>query len=357
MADQTIAIISHPKMDQHTQPFPRPHLESFETPLRRQMVELYLETAGLMDRVAKVKAPKAKIEDVLLVHSPYLMETVELMSELGSGNLGESAYASPELFRAALLATGGAIRAAEMVVQGKAKHAFALVRPPGHHATTSNPSGLCYFNNIAIAVKNIMKYQNVGRISIVDIDNHFGNGTSEIFYSDPNVQFISIHEYDYENFGTGHYEEVGFGEGKGTNVNIPLVDMSPDESYIEAIQQIVVPAVERFRPDLIAVSAGFDAHYADPVGNMDIDSSTFWHVGKTVNNLVDSLELKGSFLVLEGGYNPLAIGPSVAGILFGLMGEGCPVLDDQVAREVRDHITDANRDVIARVLETISSLW
>jgi acetoin utilization deacetylase AcuC-like enzyme len=319
------------------------------------MAESYLRSRGILDGLLCIKSPLAKEKAALLVHSPYLVDSVRLMSEIGTGQLGESAYASSELFRTALLAVGGAMRSAELVRKGEALHAFSLMRPPGHHASTSTPSGLCFFNNAAIAVRYAMKRLGVGRATILDFDDHFGNGTAEIFYSDPNVQYISIHEYDYESFGLGHYMEVGHGRAMGTKINIPLVEMTPDSSYISAIDRVVIPAIERFRPEVLAVSAGYDSHYADPVGNMNVTSKVYWYLGKTVTELVEKLDCSGSFWVLEGGYNPLMIGPCVEASLAGLAKRSLPKLDDQVEREPDESIIETNESIIEQVLETLDA--
>ena len=348
-----IAFISHPKASLHRMPFPKPHLESFENPLRYQMAERYLEQSGILSELVRVKAPRATLKDPLLVHSPYLVDTVELMSEIGSGQLGEAAYASPDLIRAALLTVGGSMKGVDMVLSGDVNHAFVLMRPPGHHATTSNPMGLCYFNNVAIATKHALQDETIQRVSIIDFDDHHGNGTSEIFYTHPDVQYISFHEYDFENFGLGHYDELGYGEGKGTNINIPLLETSPDVSYESAIDRIMLPALKSFKPDLIMVSAGYDAHYADPVGNMDIDSRTYWRFGSEIGKFVKTTNARGSVWVLEGGYNPFAIGPSIQASLEGLAGNTPPVLEDQIEREVNKLIVDSNDEIIGKVLETI----
>jgi acetoin utilization deacetylase AcuC-like enzyme len=352
-----IAFISHPKSDQHRMPFARPSVEAFETPLRTQYAERYLDREGVLNDVLRVKAPKAKIRDALLVHSPYLVDTVQIMTEIGSGELGEASYASPDLLNAVLRAVGGAMKSAELVVAGEAEHAFSLMRPPGHHATSSDPMGLCYFNNLAIATRHIMKNEDVNKVSILDFDDHHGNGTSEIFYSDADVQFISIHEYDYDNFGLGYFTELGYGNAKGTNINIPLMETSPNVSYETALEKVIRPAIGRFAPDIIMVSAGFDAHYADPVGNMDVDSRVFWQFGKFVRDMVRTLKAKGSVWILEGGYNPFALGQSIRASLDGLAGKSLPKLDDQIEREMFPEITDANVEIIDKVLETIDPFW
>ncbi|UCE09830.1 MAG: histone deacetylase family protein [Candidatus Thorarchaeota archaeon] len=357
MPSRSIAFISHPEPGQHIQPFPRPHLESFENPLRAQMAELHLRNRGLLDEMSVFEAVEADSSDVLSVHSEYVLDTAMLMTDLGSGQLGEAAYASPELLRSALLSTGGAKLAANLVTEPDYIHSFSLMRPPGHHATSSASMGLCYFNNIAIAARSIQTEVGIKRISIVDIDDHFGNGTAEIFYSDPSVQYISIHEYDYESLGLGHYYEVGQGKAKGTNINIPLVEMSQDESYNSAFERVVLPAIKSFKPEVIGVSAGFDAHYSDPVGNMNIDSKTFWWIGREVNSLVQDLKLQGSFWVLEGGYNPFSLGPCIEASLRGLAGEETPELEDQCERVINQELIDANNEIIDAVLETVEVYW
>lgn len=357
MTDNKIAFISHQKASFHHVPFPKPNLESFESPLRVQMAERYLENEGILNDTIRVKAPRADLEEVRRVHSPYLIDTVEILSDIGSGQLGESAYASPDLLRTALLTVGGAIKGVDLVCSGDVKHSFVLMRPPGHHASTSTPMGLCYFNNVAVAARHAMKDKRIKRVSIIDFDDHYGNGTAEIFYADPNVQFISFHEYDYENFGLGHYRELGYQKAIGTNVNIPFVETSPDVSYERGIDQIMIPALKSFKPNLIMVSAGFDAHYADPVGNMDVDSRTYWRFGNEISEITKMLGIMGSVWILEGGYNPFTIGLSIGASLEGLMGRNQPTLDDQIEREIQESIVESNDEIIKKVLEVHRPYW
>jgi acetoin utilization deacetylase AcuC-like enzyme len=321
------------------------------------MINNHLRNRRVDEWVQRGESDKAGAEDVELVHSSYLIESVKLMTQLGGGDLGEAAYASPELLEAALYAAGSAIKASETVLGGRTKHAFSVARPPGHHASRSSAMGLCFFNNVAIAVTKAMRTSTVERVTILDFDDHHGNGTSEIFYSNKDVQFLSIHEYDYEDHGQGHFGEIGSGEAAGTKINIPLLESSPDQSYESAIRRVIGPAIERFRPNLIAVSAGFDAHYADPVGNMDVDSSTFWSLGTLVDSLVDRTGAIGSFWVLEGGYNPLALGPCIEASLAGLARRPKPDLLDLVPREPNREVMDANEEIMDHVLETVTPFW
>jgi acetoin utilization deacetylase AcuC-like enzyme len=355
LPQDAITLIDQSGYDKHVAPFVKPSLEAFENPERIEMTLQYLEETKSLEHVKTFKTTQAAREEALLVHKPYLVQSIELMSELGGGELGESAWASEDLWSSAMHALGGALLAGELVASKACRHSFALVRPPGHHATTSSSMGLCFFNNVAIAVRNIQAENGIQRVSILDIDNHFGNGTSEIFYEDPSVQFISIHEYDYTSFGIGHYREMGHGHGAGTNINIPLHREASDSTYRAVIDRIVTPAIERFNPDVIAVSAGYDAHFADPIGEMAVDSETYWYIASVVERLVDSCDMKGSFWVLEGGYNPLTLGPCVKATLDGLQGKPCPELEDQEKREVEDEVEKLNRRTINKILKTVSS--
>jgi acetoin utilization deacetylase AcuC-like enzyme len=355
LSQDTITLIDQSGSDKHVAPFVKPSLEAFENPERIEMTLQYLEETKSLESVKTFKTTPATKEEALLVHKPYLVQSIELMSDLGGGELGESAWASEDLWSSAMHALGGALLAGELVASGACRHSFALVRPPGHHATTSSSMGLCFFNNVAIAVRNIQAENGIQKVSILDIDDHFGNGTSEIFYEDPNVQFISIHEYDYTSYGIGHYREIGHGRGYGTNINIPLHREAHDSSYQTVIDKIVTPAIERFNPDLIAVSAGYDAHFADPIGEMAVDSETYWYIASVVEKLVGSCRMKGSFWVLEGGYNPLTLGPCVKATLEGLQGKPCPELEDQKeAREQEEEVVKLNRRTIKKILDTVS---
>ncbi len=357
MKTQQIALVTHPKSHLHMPPYSKPNLEAFESPIRVQMAERFLDLDSTTKGYERLKAPKATHEDILRVHSSYLLDTVRLMSDFGGGYLGESAQASPDLYRSALVAAGGAILAAEHSIEKRRVHTFSLLRPPGHHATRSSAGGLCFFNNIAIAVMKARKIDGIERTSIIDFDDHFGNGTAEIFYDDSSVQYIGIHDFDFENYEMGHYKELGFGDAVGKNVNIPLLDGASDAVYKAAFERVVVPSLKSFKPQLIGVSAGFDSHYSDPVGNMNIDSSTYWEIGKIINQVCDDLEPRGAFSVLEGGYNPLAIGPSIAAYLIGLSGADKPRYDDQIERECVEALDDANMQILDDVVGELSRFW
>ncbi|MEM2142698.1 MAG: histone deacetylase [Candidatus Thorarchaeota archaeon] len=355
--DDSVLLVQPERLVPHLVEFPRPNLEAFESPLRITAIDRYLRQQEVFGRIQTAQAVMASVSDIERVHSGYLVDTVALMSELGSGEIGEAAIASPHLLEAALYAVGSAILACDRVVSKAARHAFAIARPPGHHASHCCPMGLCFFNNIAVAVKRALQRGQVKRVSVLDFDDHFCDGTAEIFYTNADVQVISVHEYDHVNNGPGHFGQLGRGSARGTKVNVPLFMGASDKTYSSVISRVIVQAIERFQPDLIAVSAGFDAHFADPVGNMDVDSSTFWRFGSIVDRLVESVGAAGSFWVLEGGYNPLALGPCVEASLLGLMGRPMPRLPDQVARDEDTELEKMNEDIIDQVIETVSPLW
>jgi acetoin utilization deacetylase AcuC-like enzyme len=226
---------------------------------------------------------------------------------------------SPDSYDAALYAAGGAIKAAEAVMKGEVNSAFALVRPPGHHATPKRAMGFCLFNNIAIAAKYALSKFGLERIVIIDFDVHHGNGTQEVFYDNPQVLYASTHQYPHYP-GTGSIEEIGSGEAKGTVVNIPLPGGCGDAEYQQVFEQIIVPVAKRFKPQLILVSAGYDLHWADELALMQVSVTGFAQMVKIIKGLAD--ELCGGRLVfsLEGGYNLAALAASVKATFEVLLG-------------------------------------
>jgi len=222
-------------------------------------------------------------------------------------------------YQAALYAAGGLIRAVEAVMAGEVSSAFALVRPPGHHATSRQAKGFCLFNNIAIAARYALDKYKLERILIVDFDVHHGNGTQEAFYDNPQVMYISTHQYPFYP-GTGSFEETGSGAAEGTNINIPLPAGCGDAEYLKVFEQIVVPTARRFNPQLILVSAGYDNHWADPLAMMEVSVTGFGQMAEIIKGLADELCGGRLALTLEGGYNLDALATSVKATLDVLLG-------------------------------------
>jgi acetoin utilization deacetylase AcuC-like enzyme len=222
-------------------------------------------------------------------------------------------------YEAALYAAGGLIRAVDSVMGGEVASAFALVRPPGHHATAGHAKGFCLFNNIAIVTNYALDKYRLKRLLIIDFDVHHGNGTQDAFYDNPQVMYISTHEYPFYP-GTGHIDETGRGDAEGTNVNIPLPAGCGDAEYIKAFEQVIVPLARRFNPQLILVSAGYDNHWADPLAMMQVSVSGFGQMAGIIKGLAEELCGGRLALTLEGGYNLDALAASVKATFDTLLG-------------------------------------
>ncbi len=291
-----------------------------ENARRLEAVMSRLEQSGVKPRLTPIKPRAAAIEELSLVHDESHIRHVKEVAERGGGWLDADTVISRYSFDAALYAAGGAIKATEAVMNGEVNSAFALVRPPGHHATRSEAMGFCLFNNIAIAAKYALAKFGLERILITDFDVHHGNGTQEAFYNDPRVVYISTHQYPFYP-GTGSIEETGGGTARGTKVNIPLPAGCGDAEYQQVYEQIVVPVAGRFRPQLILVSAGYDTHWADELALMRVTVAGFAQMVRTIRGLAD--EMCGGRLVfsLEGGYNLAALAASVNATFKVLLGD------------------------------------
>jgi acetoin utilization deacetylase AcuC-like enzyme len=230
---------------------------------------------------------------------------------------------SPCSHSAASLAAGGLVKGVDLVMKGQLDTIFALVRPPGHHATTSTAMGFCLFNNIAIAANEARRKYGVERILIADFDVHHGNGTQEAFYQDPGVLYFSVHQYPLYP-GTGSVTEIGAGPGVGYTVNVPLPPWSGDREYIRAFEEVLVPLARRFRPQLILSSAGYDAHWADDMSFMQLSAGDFGRITSILRQLADDLCDGRLVLALEGGYHLQALASSVEATLSVLLGERPP---------------------------------
>jgi len=292
------------------------------------VVEL-LEEAGLLEKLVRLSPRAATAEEIALVHSRDHLARVQGYSARGGGWLDGDTVASPDSFTVALYAVGGMLRAVDAVVGGEVDQAFALVRPPGHHATPDYAMGFCLFNNVAVAAKYAMANHGVERVLIADFDVHHGNGTEEAFYGDPSVLYFSTHQYPHYP-GTGAVAENGVAEGKGTTVNVPLPAFCGDEEYRRAYAEVLAPVARRFRPQLMLVSAGYDAHRDDPLAAMQVTVDGFAAITGILKEL--AVELCGGRLLLslEGGYHLQALAHSIRATLEVLLGS--PVSPDPLGR-------------------------
>ena len=278
-----------------------------------------LKVAGILDALEPVATAPATPRDVCRVHSPSLVGQIRSIAERGGGRLDLDTIVSPGSYEAALHAAGATLSAARAVLDGQARSSFAVVRPPGHHARPNQAMGFCLFNNIAIATAWALAEGGVGRVAIVDFDVHHGNGTQEAFTNSPEVLYVSLHQYPFYP-GTGHWRDTGGGPGEGTCINIPLPPGTGDNGYAVAFDRIVCPVVRRFGPELILVSAGYDAHWADPLAWMLVSLSGFRRMADTLMNLADELCSGRIVFTLEGGYDLTILAHGVATTLCAMRG-------------------------------------
>jgi len=221
-----------------------------------------LEKVNMTEQVVPVAPRAAAMDELAKVHSKYYISQVESIARMGTGWLNADTSVSPASYEVALHAAGGLINAVDAVMAGEVASAFALVRPPGHHATRSEALGFCLFNNIAVAARHVIDSYQLERTLIVDFDVHHGNGTQDTFYEDSRVLYFSTHQYPFYP-GTGRVDEIGASQGERATVNVPMPAWCGDEEYLRVFKEILIPVARRFQPQLIMVSAGYDAHWGD----------------------------------------------------------------------------------------------
>ena len=269
-----------------------------------------LAASGLAERF-EIRPGRAATRDELeRVHSPQHIEAVERFAAEGGGRIEIDTICSPRSFAVACLAAGTAVAAVEAVIAGEHRRAVCLVRPPGHHALGDHPMGFCLFNSVAVAARHAREALGVERVLIVDWDVHHGNGTQDTFYEDGQVWFFSAHRFPFYP-GTGTADETGHSAGLGTNFNLPLPFGVTRREYLAGFGAMLEDVVGRSRPELILLSAGFDAHAADPVGSLGLESEDF---SELTQLLIDAAgQHSGGRLVslLEGGYDLRALAESV----------------------------------------------
>jgi len=290
-----------------------------ENARRLKAIISHLEQTQLKQQLTLIKARPASIEELSLVHHKEYISHIQEVAEKGGSWLDADTVMSLHSYEAACYAAGGVIKATEAVINGEVASAFALVRPPGHHATHRQAMGFCLFNNVTIATQYALAKYSLKRIAIIDFDVHHGNGTHDAFYDNPQVLYISTHQYPFYP-GTGSMEETGRGEAKGTTINIPLPTGCGDAEYSSVFEQIIAPSTRRFNPQLILVSAGYDPHWADELAMMQVSVSGFSQMVRIIKGLADELCNSRLVLSLEGGYNLSALAASVKATFNVLLG-------------------------------------
>jgi acetoin utilization deacetylase AcuC-like enzyme len=301
------ALIHHPIYEKHDTGPGHP-----ETPLRYTTVMNSLRAdEKFWNTLTEITPEMASKGLVQAAHTPEHFKRVEGAFEHGMDRLDADTMISMRSFDASLYAAGGACAAVDAVMQGRADNAFVAVRPPGHHASAENAMGFCLFNNVAVAARYAQnKYQEVERVAILDWDVHHGNGTQGIFYDDPTVYFFSMHQYPWYP-GTGSRGETGFGRGLGLTKNVPVKANTAATEQRRMFEEALEEISTQFKPDIIMISAGFDAHLTDPLGQLKLEDPDFVSMTRAVMQWADEVCQGRVVSCLEGGYNLETLGETV----------------------------------------------
>jgi acetoin utilization deacetylase AcuC-like enzyme len=279
-----------------------------ENASRLRAIEAALDDAG-WPGLQRIEAPAATREQLARVHNPEHIDAIERFAAGGGGMLDIDTVMSEGSFEAAVHAAGGSVNAVERLLAGEDRFAFGALRPPGHHAEAERAMGFCLFNNVAVAAAHAIQAGGVERVLVLDWDVHHGNGTEAIFADSDEVLYVSIHQWPLYP-GTGPVEYVGAGAGEGYTVNLPVPPGSGSETFLSLVQHVVAPIAREYRPGLLAISAGYDAHRDDPLADCTVDTEGYAQMAATMRAL--GTELGVPVLVcLEGGYDPGALAASV----------------------------------------------
>jgi acetoin utilization deacetylase AcuC-like enzyme len=303
------------------------HTENSET---KRRIRNLLDVSGLLDQLTRVDPRPATVEEVCRFHTEEYVERIRALSAgAGGEGIDGSTVIGKGSYEVALLSAGGVIEAVDAVLDGRVDNVYALVRPPGHHALPDAAMGFCLFGNAAIAAHHARVARGLARVAVVDWDVHHGNGTQAAFYDDPSVLTISLHQDNCFPPGSGLIEETGEGPGEGYNINVPLPPGSGDGAYVAAFEQVVVPALERFGPELIIVPSGLDASAMDPLGRMMVSPDGYGRLTRIMLDAAQRLCQGRLVLEHEGGYSTELVPFCALAIMEALSG---------IETEVRDSI-------------------
>lgn len=335
---------------------PGVHAENPET--KRRFRNL-IEVSGLLDHLVQVKPRYATVEEVARVHTSEHIAHIKRLSDAGGGDASQLTPLGAGSYEIALLAAGGAIAAGEAGASGQVKNAYALIRPPGHHARPELGMGFCLFGNAAIAIRHLQATKQVARVAVVDWDVHHGNGTQAVFYDDPSVLTISMHQDNLFPADSGSLAENGEGAGTGYNINVPLPPGSGIGAYRAAFERVVLPALDRFKPDMIVVASGFDASGVDPLGRMMLSSVAYREMTRMLLASADKLCNGRILMTHEGGYSEmyvpycgLAVLEEMTGIKTEIPDPWAPLMAAWGGNEAQPHqlaVVDAAAALVGRI--------
>ena len=318
-----------------------------ESPKRLEIIYEMLEDSDIKGKFIEIAPREATKEEICYIHSPEYLDMIAKTEGRPHVTLDPDTSTCADSYRVALLATGGLLEAVRSVIEGKIENAFALIRPPGHHAEKDKAMGFCIFNNVAIAARYAQKKHSLKKILIADWDLHHGNGTQHSFYDDPTVLYFSTHQYPYYP-GTGAFDECGTGDGKGFTVNVPLSYGYGDAEYAKIYKEILYPIALEFSPDLILVSAGFDIYEGDPLGGMSVSPSGFAALTRVIMQIADKCCSGKVVITLEGGYNLNGLRESVKAVL--------KELSDMNKTDVEKIAQAARSEMVERVFNNVKQV-
>jgi acetoin utilization deacetylase AcuC-like enzyme len=282
-----------------------------EHPGRVDAALAYLRNTGRLSRLRECPARRATDDELTLAHAAAHVDRMRRLDERGGGRIDADTSTVPGSFEAAVRAAGAVVAAVDGVLRGGDDAAYCLVRPPGHHATRDRAMGFCLFNNVAVAAAYARARHGIQRLAIVDFDVHHGNGTQDIFWDDPDVLYLSLHQFPFYP-GTGDWREIGGEAANGATVNVPLPAGSADGEYLNVFDLLFLPLLDRFRPELILVSAGYDAHLGDPLASMALSTQAYGAMMARIRQAADAGAGGRIVVALEGGYNVDDLSASVA---------------------------------------------
>jgi acetoin utilization deacetylase AcuC-like enzyme len=327
---------------------------SFHPESHKRLKVIYdmLNDPDMAGQFHEVPVRRAEREELLLIHSPGYVDMVAATEGKASRSLDPDTSTSAGSYEAALLAAGGLCRAISMVIEGELDNAFALVRPPGHHAEKSRAMGFCLFNNVAIGARYAQEYHKLKRVLIVDWDLHHGNGTQHSFEEDPSILYFSTHQYPYYP-GSGAFHEAGRGKGEGFTVNVPLSPRHGDGEYVGIFEKIMKPVAMEFNPELILVSAGIDIYENDPLGSMFVSRDGFAALTRSVMDVAQKCCDGKVVITLEGGYDLDGLRASVKSMLKELAGLSETGIEDMASRGDKTKLDYA----VNQVLQVHGRFW
>ena len=309
----TVGFVTHPLALEHE--MPEGHPERSE---RIDAITTHLSSIGVLEDLAHHTPEPASFESLKLVHDAGQLEILQALDDAGGGRIDADTSLGPHSLAAARTGSQGAVDAATKVLDGEWSSAFVCMRPPGHHATAQRSMGFCLTNHVAVAARWAVSSGRASRVAILDWDAHHGNGSQDIFWTDPAVLYVSLHQYPWYP-GTGDATERGDGDGVGTTINVPVPSGTAEEAFERALDELIEPAVAAFAPDLVFVSAGYDAHHLDPLCMLRLTGGAYHRMTRRVMQWG-----AGPVCVLEGGYDLDALSWGTAATIGALNGAAFP---------------------------------